>query len=213
MNMNSFIDIYRQVIFKPKEFFAKKLPEKIDSNTIIFTATNLLLMIIFSILFSRIFGQDINQLLSIKIILTTTFFMAFLLVFFAFVMHLLARFFKGDGNFNKSLLIVCYSTALSPFTSIPYLSVVFSLYQIYILALGFQKNYKLNFSKSLISVASPILLLLLIMFIYIYKNYPALDNSIIDNKNDSSYSYPTPETYNNIEDYPTSYPSTIEGYQ
>ncbi|MBI2029752.1 YIP1 family protein [Candidatus Gottesmanbacteria bacterium] len=157
----------KQIIMSPKSFFDGLSTNEGYKKVLVFTIINVVVALIVSFIFSALFaGNKATGGLGM-IILGSVIMIPFILVgFFIWtaILHVVVKILGGKGTYNGSFLAVGYSTALMPFTVIPFIGMVIALYYLYIEIVGFRKIHQFSTVKAAITVILPAALIFVMLF-------------------------------------------------
>jgi hypothetical protein len=150
------LETAKQVILTPKVFFSGLNPSQGYQKPLLFFLVNIILMMVLSFIFTSLITFRARPfpgfLLSLIIGTPSLLVMLFIC---SIVLHAIAKLLKGQAVFASTLQVVSYTSAIGPLSSIPFLGLFISLYQLYLLILGLSQIHKFSKLRALITVLIP----------------------------------------------------------
>lgn len=205
----------------PKVFFDGVNEVEGYKKSTVFAAIN----IVVTFLISAIVAQFSKNALPLPAVLIGAVVAVPIMIVFLFIgaaiLHIVAKILGGKAKLVGTYQSVAYSSAIGPATALPYIGLLFSLYQIYLVVVGLRKMHQFSTTKAVVTVLLPLFILMLIAFILvvvagvaIFSYFKSTGINPTDLKNLENIQ--SPEDLEKL--YPTfvpdsSYPTGYEDYQ
>ncbi len=204
----------KSIIMSPKVFFDGINVSEGYKKSTIFAVINTFVTFVLSAVFALV-TKD-NNLSAPMLLAGAAFAIPFMIVFLfigAAILHVIAKVLGGKGTFVGSYQSVAYATAIGPATALPYIGPLLSLYQLYLVVVGFRKAHQFSTTKAVITILIPLILITIIIVAVIAVAGVALVSffkssgmNVKDLQNlYPTFAAPTGETMDYENTYPTGY--------
>lgn len=214
----------KKVIMSPKSFFDGLNTNEGYKKVLVFTIINMILAFIVSLIFSALFAGNkttgglgmviVGSIIMIPFVLVAIF-------IWTAVVHVVAKILGGKGTYNGSFLAVGYSTALMPFTVIPFIGMVIVLYHLYIEIVGFRKIHQYSTARAAITVILPAVLIFAVFAALVAViglaflsaiGQGGLNPNQLQNMQNGNSLQDVQEQMQQIQDATSTYPTDYQGY-
>ena len=179
---NWLVEVGKEVILDPMNFFGKVPNEKGLKKALIYWGVVTLLASLMSLIY--IIPYSIMQLAlkggvfgfvsapfvvaMIVVIYFLIFFVGLAMVFvsgaiYQFIFKLL----KGKGGFHDTIRVLCYARTAQLFVIIPFAGFFVGIYHLVLLVVGFKQVHKLDWGKAILGTILPALVMLLFIIVMV----------------------------------------------
>lgn len=152
----------KSVLLEPSKFFKKMKTSGGYKDPLSFAFVNFFLAGLF---FGLISLNPISMLASLLIMPLFGLVGVFLN---ALLYHILLRLVGGRGNYESTARVISFSSATSIFSWIPVVSLLSSIYTLYLYTIGFSTIHKISKMKSLLVVLVPVFILSLLAILAVF---------------------------------------------
>lgn len=162
--LTNHFQMMKAVITSPKVFFDGVNEAEGYKKSTIFAVINTLVTFILSAVFGLVFR---TSNLGIGMVLVGAVFAIPLMIVFFFIgaaiLHVIAKILGGQGKLVGTYQSVAYATAIGPATAVPYIGMLFSLYQLYLVVVGLRKAHQYSTTKAVITVLIPVVVVTILV--------------------------------------------------
>ena len=157
--INSFIQVAKNVVVTPREFFSGMPAEAELQNPLIFLAFCLFVSTLF---LANIMGMNFPAFLAFFILHFSVTFLESGLLYLA-----AKNFFGGKGSFSGTFRIIAYAGTTNLVSWIPYLGIIASFYGLYLVVVGITQVHKIETRGAVFTLLSTIGFLFLITILLV----------------------------------------------